>query len=166
MGVDHGAEIKVAGDIRVGHHHVLLLLCPKESEDGHKALHSSVVYLDSLLRIGRENVQAAVLAGQVPLTSGSQMIHQRMVVLAHNDGNVADAAVHHAGQHKVDHAVTAGKGDGSHQALAYQFRHQRIMTVWENNTQSFYVRIYHCSSPPFTLSLTIALGPIFALSPI
>ena len=83
-----------------------------------------------------------------------------------DDGNVVDPAVDHAGQKEIDHAVTARKRDGSHQTFADQFRNERIITVGENDAQRICIGVYHCSSPSFTLLLTMALGPTFALSPI
>ena len=94
------------------------------------------------------------------------MIHQGVVVPADDDGNVSDAAVYHAGQDEVHQAVTSGKGDGGHQALGYQLGYQRVIAVGENDSQGIGIGAYHISSPPFTFSLIMALGPIFAWSPI
>ena len=85
-----------------------------------------------------------------------------MIILPDDHGYIVDAAVDHTGQNKVDDTVTAGKGDGCHQAQTHQFRNETVIAVGENNSQGIGIGAYHISSPPFTFSLTMALGPIFA----
>ena len=101
-------------------------------------------------------MKTAVLAGQVPFTAGAEVIHQRVIIPADDDGNISDAAVYHAGQDKIHQAVTACKRDGGHQALGCQLGYQRVIAVRENDAQCICVGIYHCSSPPFTLLFTMA----------
>ena len=94
------------------------------------------------------------------------MVHQRMIILSYNHGHIIDPAVYHAGKDKVDDTVTAGKGDRRHQAQTRQLRDKIVVAVGENDSQGIGIGAYHISSPPFTFSLIMALGPIFAWSPI
>ena len=156
MGVDQSVKIKIHGGIRIRHHHVFFFLIPQETDDAGQGLHTAGINLHGFVRIGRENMQTAVFTGQVPFTAGAEMVHQGMIISADDDGNISDAAVYHAGQNEVHHAVTAGKRDGGHQTFSDQLRYQRIIAVRENDAQCICVGIYHCSSPPFTLFFTMA----------
>src|SRR5699024_9122241 len=111
------------------------------------------------------DVEAAALAGEVPFTAGAEVVHQRVIVAAHDDGDVVDAVVGHAGQHEVDQTVAAAERDGGHRALRHQFGNKIIVGVGENDAESVDVAVYHCSSPSFTLVETIALGPTVAPLP-
>ena len=101
--------------------------------------------------------------GPYPTHGRCQMIHQGVVVLAHHDGDIGDAAVCHAGQHKVHHAVTACKGDRSHGALRHKLRYGVIIAVGENDAQRIVVLAQHTSSPSLTESNTLA--PSFTVAP-
>ena len=114
MSFNQSFKIKIRGDIRVGHHHILLLLLPQERKDAGKGFHTSGINFDSFLRKRREYIQSAVFTGQIPLAAGSQMVHKGMVVFAHNNGDIVDSAVYHAGQNKIHHTVTARKRNGCH----------------------------------------------------
>src|SRR5699024_4061095 len=103
---------QVEGDAGVGQDNILLLRAADPGQDAGQRVHTAGIDLDAALGIGREHVQAAALAGQVPFTAGAQVVHQRVVVAADNDRDIVDAGVCHAGQHKVDHAVTAAEGNG------------------------------------------------------
>ena len=99
------------------------------------------------------------------LTACAQMVHQGVVVLAHNDRNVVDTGVCHAGQRKVNQAVTSAERDGAHRALRHQFGNEVIIGVGENYAECIHIVVYHCSSPSFTSLDTIALGPTVAPLP-
>ena len=60
--------------------------------------------------IGREIGNAAPLAGKIPLLTGADVFHQRVIVVLHNQGDRIHPGVGHAGKDQVDEAVTAGKG--------------------------------------------------------
>ena len=165
MGSQQGVEVIVDGDVGIAHDDIFLLLVLQEVEDGAQSFHTAGVDAHALFRKGRHDVQAAVTAGHIPLTAGAQMIHQGVVVLAHHDRNVGDAAVGHAGQDKVHHAVTACKGDRGHCALGHQLRHGVIIAVGENDAQRIVVLAQHTSSPSLTESNTLAPSLTVAPAP-
>ena len=100
-----------------------------------------------------------------PRSFRNKPVWQRMIVLADDQRDIIDPAVDHAGKDKINHTITACKRNGSHRTLSDQIGDHAVVTVWENDPQCIYIRVDHCTSPPFTLLLTIAFGPIFALSP-
>ena len=62
---------------------------------------------------------------------------------AYNDCHIGDTAGHHAGQGKIDEAVTTCERDGCHQTKSNQFRHEIVIAVGENDSQSSCIGIYH-----------------------
>ena len=158
-------EVVVDGHVGIAHHHIALLLVLQEAQDGSQSLHAAGVDAHALFCKRRHDVQTAVAAGHIPLTAGAQVIHQGVIVFAHHDGNIGDAAVCHAGQHKVHHAVTACKRDRSHGTLGDQLRNGIIIAVGENDAQCIGVLAQHTSSPSLTASNTLAPSLTVAPAP-
>ena len=75
---------------------------------------------DALVGIGRQNMQAAVLAVQIPFLAVGKVIHQGTVVLLDQYADIVDVGVDHIGQGKVYQTVAAAKGDGCHVAVMGQ----------------------------------------------
>ena len=50
------------------------------------------------------------LREEIPLLTGADVFHQRVIVVLHNQGDRIHSGVGHAGKDQVDEAVTAGKG--------------------------------------------------------
>ena len=165
MGLDELVQIEVISDVGIAHHHVFLFLVRQKIHDAGQGLHAAAVHLDVGLGVGGHQIQAAPLAGEVPLTAGAQMVHQGMVVLLDDDGDIADARVGETGQHEVDHAVAPAEGDGRHRALGHHLGDQAVICIGENDAQGIRVGLYHCSSPSFTSLTTMALGPTLAFTP-
>ena len=136
---DHFIKANIRSDVGIGEHHILFLGTAQQWENVGECFYTSAVYLDTSLRKRRDDVQTAFFAGQIPLASASQVIHERAVILAQDDRDIINAGIDHAGKQKVDHAVTAGKGDGSHQAMRYQLRHERVITVGKYDSHCIYV---------------------------
>ena len=135
MSIQQCIKIKVYGDVGIGQNNVFLFLGFQECQNTCQSINTSVVHTNRFFSKRRNNIQTAFFTGKIPLTSGSQMIHQRIIVVAYQYGNIVNSAVNHTGKNKVDHTITACKRNGSHQTLAYQLRYQGVITVWENNTQ-------------------------------
>ena len=151
MGIQHGLEIKIGGQVSLGHNHVFFLLILQKVQNACQRLHTSVVDLHRFFRKGGDDVQPAVFTGQIPFTPGTKMVHKRMVILADNHGNVVNSGIDHAGQHKINHPVTPCKGNGGHQTLRNQFRYQGIIAVGKNDAECICIGVYHSTSPSFTL---------------
>ena len=75
-------------------------------------------------------VKDAVVMGGTVIKPGAVVEH---CIIGEN------AAVYHAGEHKVDQTVTACKRNRSHQPLINQFRDKRIIVIRENNSQCIYI---------------------------
>ena len=66
-----------------------------------------------LIGEGGQESEAAVLAAEIPILAGAQVIQKALVPAVKDDAHVGDAGVDHAAEDKVDNAVAPGKGDGS-----------------------------------------------------
>src|SRR5699024_3028204 len=163
VSLQQGVEVEVDGDVGVAHDHIALFLVFQEAQDGGQSLDAAGVDPHALFCKGRHDVQAAVTAGHIPLAAGAQVVHQGVVVLAHHDGHVGDAAVGHAGEDEVHHAVPPREGDGRHGALRHQLGYGVVIAVGENNAQRIVVLAQHTSSPSLTESNTLA--PSFTTAP-
>ena len=97
MSVNHCPEIKVHRKVGVRHDHVFFLLVSQILKNSRKSLHASHIGLGFFLRKGRENGKAAVFTHQIPLASGIQMIHQRVIVVINHHRYIIDIAMRHAG---------------------------------------------------------------------
>ena len=110
---------------------------------------------------GGQDAQAAVLAAQVPVFAGAQVVQQGLIALVEDDAYIADAGVDHAAEYKVNHAVAAAEGQGAGVAGTGQLPQIGVGAVCEQDA----VEIVHACSPPFTSSRIMALGRTVALSP-
>ena len=133
------SKIKIYGNICICHNNIFFFLFSQIIQCMIQRLDTSTVQIHSFLRIRRPDGQSTVLTNQIPLTTGTKVIHQRMIFFTHQYGYAIDAAVYHAGEHKVDQTVTACKRNGSHQPLINQFRDKRIIVIRENNSQCIYI---------------------------
>ena len=69
MGLNQCVEIKVDSQVCIGHDHILFLLLLQEIQDAGQRFHASIVDAHCFFGKGRDQVKAAVLAGQVPFTA-------------------------------------------------------------------------------------------------
>ena len=165
MLIDKFSEIKIYSNIRICNNHIFFFLFFQIRKCMMQCFDTSVIQMHAFLCIWRPNRQTTVLTNQIPLTTGTKMIHQRMIFLANQYRYVVDSTVYHTGKYKIDHTITACKRNRAHQPLADHFRDKRIIVIRENNSQCACIRLYHSSSPSFTFSRTMALEPTVAPSP-
>ena len=69
MGIDQLIEVEVHGNVGVRQDDVALLLRLEPVQDAVQCVHTTGVQLDAALGKGRDDIQAAALTGQVPLTA-------------------------------------------------------------------------------------------------
>ena len=69
----------------------------KKGKDAGQGFHTAVIDLHVLFRIGRNDIEASVFPHQIPLAARAQMVHKRMVILTHDNGDIVDPAVYHTG---------------------------------------------------------------------
>ena len=110
---------------------------------------------------GGQDPQAAVLAAQVPILTGTHVVQQGLIALVNDNAHVGDTGVDVVGEHEINQAVTAAEGQGAGVARTGQLPQIGIRAASEDNS----VQIVHACSPPFTSSRIIALGLITALGP-
>ena len=93
MSIDHSSEIKISCNICVRHHNILFFLRSQKIKNISQRIHMPHVQFGFSLCIWRQYIQSAVFSHQIPFAPGIEMIHQRMVILLHQNRNIGDAAV-------------------------------------------------------------------------
>ena len=87
---------------------------------------------------GGQQLEAAVLAVQVPLLAVAQVVHQGVVVLLDQHAHVEDAGVDHIGQREVHQAVTSAEGDGGHVPVLSEGVQRVGVQIRKDNTSHFH----------------------------
>ena len=59
--------------------------------------------------VGGEHIHAALFAGHIPGFAGTQMIHQGLVALLHNNTNIMDAGILQAGESDINESVSSAE---------------------------------------------------------
>ena len=139
MSFQQSFEIKVYCDMSIGQYYIFFFLMFQKCQNTCKCIDTSVIKTYGFLCKRRNDIQTSIFTGKIPFTSGSQMIHQRVIIFTYRYGNIVDSTIYHTGHDKIDHTITTCKRNGSHQTLTYQFRYQIIITVREDNSQSICV---------------------------
>ena len=137
--IDKFFKIKINSDIRICNDHIFFFLFFQIRKCMFQRLDTSIIQVHAFLCIWRPDCQTTVLTNQIPLTTGTKMIHQRMIFLANQYRYVVDSTVYHTGKYKIDHTITACKRNRAHQPLADHFRDKRIIVIRENNSQCIYI---------------------------
>ena len=98
-----------------------------------------------------EQLDAAAAAGKVPVLTGADVIHQRLVVVIGDDADLGDVRVDHVGEFKVDHAVSAAERNRGDRAAAGQFGNHIVVDVGKDNTDSVHVLAEYDKADPYNL---------------
>ena len=93
---------------------------------------------------GRQELEAAALAGHIPLLAGAHVVEQGGVVALHDDADVAHARVLQVAQRKVNEPVPAREGQGRARADHDQLAQVAAGAVGQNKS----VQVYHFASLP------------------
>ena len=106
--LDQGAHVDVRAEVPARDEHLILAdIVAQIGADRGERVHAAGV--EPLLRVreaeGREHVQPAAAAREVPARAAAEVVHQREVAALHDDPDVADAGVHHVGEREVDQAI-------------------------------------------------------------
>ena len=152
MGLEHGLQVDVAGHIAVRHDYIILFDVLYIAVNAIKRFHLTAE-VARLVREGGQHSQTTALTGQIPVLAAAQMIQQRLALLLHDHADVYNAGVDHVGEHEIDHAVAAAKGDRGDGAVAGQLTQMGIITIGEQNAVQL---SGHSSSPPFGDSVHMA----------
>ena len=111
MGVDDVREVHVEHDVGAAHddiglggaleHHLV-------RDD--VAQQEAQPVLCGTVGVALQQEQAALLAVELPLAAGAEVVDEGAVVARKHDADGADARVHHVGEREVDQAVAAHEG--------------------------------------------------------
>ena len=154
---------QVHGDVAPAHDDVILTDVLQVAGDAGQSLHVALILalVLSVIAEGRQDAQTAVLAAQLPILTGTQVVQQGLILLMDDDTDIGDTGVDIAGQHEVDQAIAAAEGQRTGVAGTSQLSQFLIRAVGEENA----VQIIHACSPPLTSSRIMAAGLTTAFSP-
>ena len=152
LGADHGevgarllvtldnlVERNVRNDVAVRDDNVIRLVLLEEVNRTGQRIDLAAVLAGherrSLLRVGirRQDGDARVLAGQVPVLRVADMVDEGLVLVLHQDTDAVDAGVYHVGQHEVHDAVASAPLNRSHRAVLGQLAQIVIVIKCNNN---------------------------------
>ena len=138
MVVDHVVEVDIADDVTVSHYHVIGGQLRDGVADALERFQSGVRKVRSHVRIeidvGRKNLDTAGTASEVPVLTGSDMVHERVVIVLRDDVDIADVGIHHVGERKVDETVAASERNGREGTDSRKLRNFIIVKIRKNNT--------------------------------
>ena len=137
--------IHIIDRVAVGQHDVFLTGEAQIGAVGFERIQQAGVNAHVLAGQERRQHHKALLAVQIPLAAGTDVIHQGRVVLLRDHADVLNAAVHHRGKLEVDHAVTARDRKGGNRAQAGQLAEVDIVLTGKNQTHD----VFHCGCPPY-----------------
>ena len=149
--LDGLGEVRVVDGVAVGHHDVLLGGQAQEVAVGVERVQKARVHAHVLARQERRENGEALLAVEVPLAAGADVVHQGLVVLLGDDADVLDAGVHHGRELEVDDAVTARDRERGDRAKAGQFTEMDVVFTGEDKTHD----VFHVGVPPYCASASI-----------
>ena len=138
---EHLGHRQIQGDIAPGEDHIVLTNVLQVIADTAQCVHIPLVLPPGLLGIseGGQDPQAAMLAAEIPVLAGPQMIQQRLIALVNDNAYVRDPGVDIIGQHKVDQAVAPAEGERAGIARAGQLPQVGVGPVSKQNS----VEIFH-----------------------
>ena len=158
VGIEHGhvralfhvelervGVIHIIDRVAVGQHDVFLTGEAQIGAVGFERVQQTGINAHVLAGQERRQHHKTLLAVQIPLAAGTDVIHQRRIILLGNHADVLDAAVHHRGKLEIDHAVTARDRKGGNRAQAGQLAEVNIVFTGKNQTHD----VFHCGCPPY-----------------
>ena len=140
----------VCHDICAANQHVLALVLVEHVADRAECLQrGTIVFCYQRRRLRRKCVRrkqehAAALARQIPILAGTEVIEQRLILVAHQNGYLITARVHEIGHHKVNHAIAAAKRHRRYRTVLGQLAQVIIAIKSNDNSQCIF---HSCSSP-------------------
>ena len=145
MGIDHLVHVHIAQDGGICGDHIVFIGILQKVHAGVQSFQLAAIAVGGTHGVGSQEFQSAFTGLQAPLFTGTDVVQQRLVVVAAGNADVADACVDHVGQVEVYLTVTAAKGNTALAALIGQRAH--VSNIGENNTH--YV---HCDYLPYSMS--------------
>ena len=141
--------IHVVDRVAVGQHDVFLTGKAQIGAVGFERVQQTGINAHVLAGQERRQHHKTLLAVQIPLAAGADVIHQGGIVLLGDHADVLDAAVHHRGKLEVDHAVTTRDRKGGNRAQAGQLAEVNVVFTGKNQTHD----VFHCWCPPYCCAL-------------
>ena len=130
-----GSEIEIAYDVAVRHHYVVRFVMTYIARNALYRFETAVEHAAArFVAERREYRKTAVLAGQIPVLSALDMIHEGLIVVFGYDAYIGDTAVDHAGKHEIDQTISSAERNGRERAYLGQFGNVSFMNIGEYYT--------------------------------
>ena len=137
--VDHIVEIDVADHVTVRHDDVITAQLLNRETDTFECFQTGIVrgsryVIHTGIHVGRKDFDTAGTACEIPVLTGTDMIHKGMVIVIGDNVDVADIGVYHVGEREVDQTVAASERDGCERAYSCKLRDGMVMNIAKNDT--------------------------------
>ena len=142
---DHTLKVHIENSVTVRKQYIFFFAVGQKAHIGVKNF-NAVRKIPAARSKGRQNEQTVAFSGKIPRLSGSQVIHQGLIIPFGNYPYPVDSGVHHTAQRKIDHAVSAADGYAGHSAPVRQFPNRFLMHIGEK--QPHHIISAHLSPPP------------------
>ena len=149
--LEHFIHRDVGDNVAARNSNILALILVEHVADRAECLQRGVVVLSDQRgglegkRIRREHHHAAALARQIPIFTASQMIHQGLILVTHQDADLRAAGVYKVRQHKVDDTIASAERNGGYRTMLGKLPHIAVIVKADNNTKC----IFHDSTSLF-----------------
>ena len=134
---DDVVEVYIADHVTVGHDDILIL----DTADG--VIHTLERFQSGTVQgvdvvgvrsdVRRQDFDTTGTARQIPVLTGTDVVHQGLVVVMCDDVDVVDVGVDHIRQRKVDEAVPTTEGNGRDGPVPGQLRDIMVVNVGKYN---------------------------------
>ena len=139
MAVQHGGEIQICHIPCTAQNQVFFLQLLQIEGVVAQCLNSGAFRQHASGRGERRQVsETAVLTVQIPFSAGLDMMHEAVVLLAHDETDAAETSIGHVAQAEVDQPVFRAERNGRQGAAFRQFLRQQSGVVRQNNSCSIH----------------------------
>ena len=136
---DSRAEVNVCDDIAVRQHDIIRIRVLHKAPHAAECIHFAVIDGRAGVAVRRKQVQTALFAGEIPLSTGADMVKQGAVIALCDDTDLRDAGIDEIRQRKVDQPVSAAERHGTHCTVLGEIENRFIMDAGKHQTQNILI---------------------------
>ena len=140
-------DVDMRNAVAIGNDDIFFIAMIEEARDPLERFQTIGIGCIGLIRIGRQQDDAAVLSREVPVLAAAEVVDQRLIIVFGDDADCRDPRIDHVGEREIDEAITSAVRDGRHRPVAGELRNVFIMYIGKNNSNC---RMCHLFTPPYS----------------